>query len=517
MRAESKDGRTQATHILKSYLQSLRIPYTSTEEADLVVYSKSGSHVGVSFSNRPGAVQVNAADLLSPDLERICSAFHTVTEAAGYGRPTPVDRGAAPQGKISYHDDFELVYLRHQILRRTPTPADMTVVEELLPYIKRAATKAFFRFKTVLLPMGFSEADLINIGRVHTLSYLHNYADTKDSTSNIKLFTEFLNQRFAELAKVAAKKALNATCTTRLTERLPHDLHTAPDSYSHFAQSLEDEDAVSADEEYEEGEYDLVAADGSKAALAVKNDGFLGVELYINGHLLTRQEVEVLRTKMARGEYRLAPNAETEKPATQGQLYQRQVHAREELHERLSAMEPERRELVLSYAALSLAYSPDARDVARALCRELSCPNCMKRVLGGLVCKTCGVEAQPRYGVDFLAVRERLRAEGDSLADGMTASLSDSEARTDKKRKTAVAPAQPLTKLSREQIRVLDEKFKQECFAKLPEVLSCSVCKESKPKAEFGARIPRRHPDGTPRSACKNSRCKSCRRPKTKS
>jgi hypothetical protein len=514
MRAESKDGRTQASHILKSYLQALSIPYTAGNAEDLVVHGKNGSHVGVRFSNRTelagDGVQVSANDMLSPDLERIFSAFHTVTEAAGYGRPLPVDRGAAPEGKVTYQDDFELVYLRHQIFRRTPTPADMSVVEELLPYIKRAATKAFFKFKGIFTPMGFSESDLLNIGRVHTLSYLHNYADSEDSTSNIRLFTEFLNQRFAELAKLAGKKAMSATC---FGGPAPYRRNAQDDdTYSNFTGNLEDVEAPSADEEYEEGEYELVGKDGSRHTVEIRNDGFLGVDLYMNGRLLTRAEVDALRTKMGRGEYKLSPNTETEKAVPAGQLYQRQLQARAELHERLGQMEPERRELVLSYAALARSYSPDARDVARSLCREMACPKCAKRVQGGIICKACGVEAQPRYGVDFLAVRERLRAERDSLAEDMTASLSDSEQRTDKKRKVVAAPAQPVVVVAREVIEALDEKLKTECFEKLPAQLSCSVCKETKAKAEFGTRIPRRNADGTPKSACKHSRCRGCRR-----
>ena len=500
MRAESKDRRGQACHALKSYLSALSIPFLTNLKGDVTVRGASGTpDVAVDFGNyrttNDSTVTISADDLTSSRMETILSAFHTVTDKAGYGRPNPVNRGTAPSRRLNASEDFELVYLRHSILRRTPNPSDMKEVEKYLPVIRRAASKAIYRFRYAFNQMAFSVEDLESIGLVHTMTFLHNYAQ-QNPIENVRLLVEHLNQRFTELALMCSRKARS----------IPEGLGNTG---FHLENGITPCDDASADDEYAEGEYDLVNTDdGSVHSFEVKNDGFLGVEIRIDGRLLTSSEVEQLSSLIG-GQFVLVSAEEQDETVSAAGMYSRQLKARKELHDRLGAMDPEAREFALVNASLSRYVAADTNSAARSLCSELACPACSAKVSGSLLCDKCGVEAQPRYGVDYVAYRERLIAENNPLVAALTAPLSETQLRANR---TAAPTKADVVKLSKPEIKVMDKAMMESTFAALPATLVCCKCHGKKAKAEFGVRIPKRHSNGAPKFASRQSRCRPCRK-----
>lgn len=144
-----------------------------------------------------------------------------------------VERPAAEKRKIHSRNEFELCYMRHQYLRRVtynPTEADMA------PYMKIVAHQAkntFYTYKNLFNLVGFDAQDLVNIGRIHLVSFLGLYkmdkmpekyqefvaahvkkydktpdeeaVDNKDKAS----LTMFLKQRMEDVVRVCRQKARN--------------------------------------------------------------------------------------------------------------------------------------------------------------------------------------------------------------------------------------------------------------------------------------------------------------------
>lgn len=503
MTMETRDSRAQACHILKSYLRSAQIPYTNNGK---------GLVVGAN------AVELDDAAvkaLTSPDLTKVLSVFHAITDAAGYGKPNPVDRGEAPNSRADRHQAFELVYLRHSALRRSPNPSP-EALEELRPIAEKAAAKAMFRFNRLFLKSGYDVDDLTSIAMTHAITFLHAYGFLRIPSDNHRLFMDFVNQRFAELGTLCSEILANPD-NCEVDEIHNNDIGDfVRGSLGHDGR-LTDGD-TNIDLSYEEGEFTLTSKSGAQFLMEARDDGNLGLNIYLNGRLLTRTEVEELRNKLASGEFSFCSDLLPERQPSSGVMHGRQAKAREELCTKLSEMEPSRREIVLSYAALARFYNPDARDVARALCEELVCPKCSKKVFGGPRCATCDIEGTPRFGIDYVAVREQLRRERDSISDGMTAGLSDAQQRTERKKAQAKESAKDAGPTpTRELVDAMEAKMKEDLFAKLPAELTCCNCRLSKPKAEFGVRIPKRNSDGTPIRAAKMSRCKDCHNAPSKS
>ena len=519
MNSESRDCRTQASHVLKSYLDSLQIPYSASGHEVLIKARQSEATVRVVVVDSiegtlPGAVSVRARDLISPEIPRILNAIHTATVAAGYGRPNPLDRGVMPTRRLSYHDDYEDVYLRGKLLFRTPTPSaeGMQKILAHMPIIKKAATKAFFKFRYAFEAMGIGEDDLINIGRVHAVTFFHHYAYEAGTQDNIALLAEFCNQRFAELAKVTSKKAQSSQFTP-FSSLVRAEGDRDEGSSMNVSEDLGGSTGPS-DDEYADGNYTLQSADGRTRKLQIKSDGFCGVEMYVEGRRLGASERVVLQNRVSTGALTLAAVEEEEIVAAPGpSISVRKLRARKILDTRLKAMDPEQRETVLSYAALSRDYAPDARAMARKLCEELACPKCDKRVTSGTFCPKCFVEAESRYGVDYLSYRTKLRDARDPLVLSMTAAISDSELRSKKRQESPSSAALPtVPALPKEEMLELTKKLRTECFEALPATLTCTHCGSEHPKQMFGVRVPRRKSDGMPMKPSRIPWCKPCRK-----
>lgn len=527
---------TRGLHVLKSYLNTLSIPFQFHRNDELnlnIVTIETKNHqtvrVGIDIDQPLNPlfkdfILVSSKDLTSFELEKSLESLHKVTEAAGYGKPLPFDRGEKPGERINYNDNFEDVYLRHSLFRRVPD-ATAAQMEPYMSTLKHSARRALYKWQSSFKSMGFGEDDLVNIGRIYLMSFIHFYATSEDVNENQKLLVAFLKQRFGEAAKISFKKALNSTC---LPQHVASDVTSSEDGEISFIETFAESADASPDEEYEEDSFVLTFPDNTEKTLRVANDGWLGLNFYLDGILLSKAATTTL-TEDIRNE-RVKKRriiSEPVKEETEEELATRQKAAKEELYKKLSELEEEKRTILLGYAALSKDYSPDARRTARKLADELICPKCECKISSGNVCFTCKVEAIPLFGVDYIKFKEKLAREGHPMADAMNAPVPESEVRARAKRFSSSGTAfVDLVKqknvqakevqlvMSKEDKVSLSRKLADELFKSLPPQRMCPKCKKTLPKEEFGIRVTHDKATGLPYRAAVQSYCKPCRRPK---
>jgi hypothetical protein len=146
---------------------------------------------------------------------------------------TSVNRPAAPDKKIRTSEDFELAYMRHQYFRRVkynPTQAEM------YPYmyiVSNLSKNTFFTYFNLFKAVGMYQDDVLNIGRVHLVSFLGLYALEKNKKKKAEFaevferkwykepeqkdfdqknkanFTFFFKQRMEDLVRVCRQKVRN--------------------------------------------------------------------------------------------------------------------------------------------------------------------------------------------------------------------------------------------------------------------------------------------------------------------
>lgn len=527
--AEKKTTPTvKGVHILKSYLQALGIPYLQTSIDELSIECKDRQKLLVSVDTQLSQdvrLLVRSEDLMSFDLTKSLKSLHTVTEKAGYGSPVPFDRGVKSGERINYNDHFEDVYMRHSLFRRVP---DATA-EQMEPYmstLKSSARRALFKWQSSFKSMGFGEEDLINIGRIYLMSFLHFYATSEDVSENRKLLVAFLKQRFGEAAKITFKKALNSTC---LPQHVTSDVTDSEDGEVSFIDTFAESPDASPDEEYEEDTFILTFPHGIEKTLRVVNDGWLGLNFYLDGVLMSKNATSALTEDIRNNKInKRRVVVEAVKEETEEEISARQKSAKEELYKKLAELEFEKRTTVLGYAALSRDFSPDARRTARKLADELICPKCECKIASGDVCFTCKVQAIPLFGVDYIKFKEKLIDENHPMAEAMTAPVPESEVRA-RAKKTIPSDNRAFVDLvkdknlqitevklvmSKEEKVSLSRKMANDLLISLPDNLSCPKCKKVLPKSEFGIRVTHDKATGLPYRASRQSYCKKCRRPK---
>jgi hypothetical protein len=146
---------------------------------------------------------------------------------------TSVERPPAPEKKIKTSDNFELCFLRHQYFRRVNyNPTE----EEMKPYmgiVVNLTKNTFFTYVNLFKAVGMYHDDVVNIGRVHLVSFLGLYAldkmkdkrkewmtkfqidndkepEQKDFDQKNKAnFTMFFKQRMEDLVRVCRQKVRN--------------------------------------------------------------------------------------------------------------------------------------------------------------------------------------------------------------------------------------------------------------------------------------------------------------------
>jgi len=145
-----------------------------------------------------------------------------------------VNRPAPPEKKIKTSDNFELAYLRHQYFRRVkynPTEAEM---QPYMKIVERLTKNTFSVYFNLFRAVGMYQEDVLNIGRVHLVSFLGLYAlesqddkkkkeyvdrieryeyrtpDESDFEQKNKAnFTMFFKQRMEDLVRVCRQKVRN--------------------------------------------------------------------------------------------------------------------------------------------------------------------------------------------------------------------------------------------------------------------------------------------------------------------
>lgn len=175
-------------------MDECKIPYNVTKDS-LHITSSDGTSVLANF---------DPYRVMSTDMNVAMAEFHGVTNAAGYGEPQPVDRGATPTKKRIFKDSL-LARWRHSEMRTVPNlPAEL--VEKFEPIAVREANTFYGRNRFICSLMGYDIDIARNDARIWTNTFLGRYrlryedAEQED-TENRKLLTNYLRQRFVEQRK----------------------------------------------------------------------------------------------------------------------------------------------------------------------------------------------------------------------------------------------------------------------------------------------------------------------------
>jgi hypothetical protein len=148
-----------------------------------------------------------ASDMTSDERDVAFGAFHKLTDALGYGKPIPVDRGAEPDKKLCYKDEMELVALCHNLLRMSPNLAP----EKIAPYAQVIDNCTRFyanKFKRFFDLFGYKQSDLATYSYMWFLIWHHHYRKLfAPVVENKKLLTRYIQQRFINFGGTVQSKA----------------------------------------------------------------------------------------------------------------------------------------------------------------------------------------------------------------------------------------------------------------------------------------------------------------------
>jgi hypothetical protein len=201
----------QITNWLKAV--SVAVKPSTTPGSDLVVTNKAGQEVeikvGVSADDARPAVEhlfVLAKELTHRNKGIALKAFHSVTEAIGFGSPKPIDRGAILDKKAHFDDSFELVAMRHAEFRKVPNPSteDYAAYEKV---ISKAVNRFLYINTKICRRHGLDFGDLKTYAQIWTANFLGLYkvADPQNNDNERKLYAH-LCQRFGNFVEVLLKK-----------------------------------------------------------------------------------------------------------------------------------------------------------------------------------------------------------------------------------------------------------------------------------------------------------------------
>jgi hypothetical protein len=177
---------------------------------------------------------------------------------------TVVERPKAAAKKINSKNEFELCYIRHQYLRKVFfNPSGKTMA----PYygiVTNLAKRTFRTYRGLFQTTGFEIDDLVNVGKIHLVSYLGLFSIEVDAEKHDKFvdvfyrtngefptgedllnkdkadFTCFLKQRMEDVVRVCRQKARNIKGL--LTDEYvvvygptaPPELHILADDYDKY-------------------------------------------------------------------------------------------------------------------------------------------------------------------------------------------------------------------------------------------------------------------------------------------
>jgi hypothetical protein len=189
--------------VLDSYLTASKIPHEvlpGEDGVDFRIQEKSSKRmvtVSIQVEKQPVSADlvVLVEDVMSLTLPRY-TAFHSLTEPLGWGKPIPVDRGPAPEGKVY---DTHLLVIRHREWRNAPDLPEQVLAEKydrIIRFLARIVLRDPNR-RAIVMHAGEDFDSLCLIGRIIAMNFHHKYRDLRNTEQfNRTAFGAHLKQRF---------------------------------------------------------------------------------------------------------------------------------------------------------------------------------------------------------------------------------------------------------------------------------------------------------------------------------
>jgi hypothetical protein len=205
---------------LKLWLRTVGIPFRD-ESGTLVAKRANGTEVRVEVLLKAdksvpalstlsdGTPQVSATKMTGRSLKEALTGFSDLQKLLGYKPKLPVDRGPAPDRKLSNGEDFELTSFLHTQFRRAPNPEPHRF-KAFETIIKRSVWK-FHRNNQSMCKYNMLELeDLTTFAQVWLTTFLgiNNITPEQDEDDETqKMFYTHLGQRFHEFRENIARQA----------------------------------------------------------------------------------------------------------------------------------------------------------------------------------------------------------------------------------------------------------------------------------------------------------------------
>jgi hypothetical protein len=215
-----------AVNVLRSWLTAIGVTHkpSKVRGCDICVDRRDGGVLEVQVvmgeeeKNLEGAVRVRAHEITGKASQKKLDAFWRVTDAAGYERKRPVDRGQEPelneQGnpkKLHYRDDFDLVAFRHTETRWSPDPDDSKWVQ-YKPTMEKVSW-GFLKMNSKLCErVKFDIDDVMQYARMWLINYCARYeVPNPVHFDNERKCYRYLQQRFNNDLRSLLLKKLRST------------------------------------------------------------------------------------------------------------------------------------------------------------------------------------------------------------------------------------------------------------------------------------------------------------------
>lgn len=383
-----------AVNILRTWLGAVGVPVRLSDVpgCDLTVGNADGTErqVQVRIGNAPQLAQdvlvVEASAFTGKKLARALEAFWSVTDACGYERQQPVDRGAEPElnevtgnpKKLHYKDAAFDVIIRHTEFRRSVNPPS-----DRWKQYKSTMEKvcwSFLRLNHDLCQRhGLNIDDLMQYARCYVVNFCTRYEIPNPvHFDNERKCYRYLQQRFASDLRPILLKMERSTLPDAETVALalygsPNaDLECSPDA---------DEEEVDYDYIARNCELDTSSVAARKASAAEK----LAELLQAMPH---DQMVDVLKvTSENHGDFTTRKEAARQLRAHQAACDSCEVTpvAETEIEEELNQTMPEAREKAMAFYSDRVPQAdllPTVRKVVEAAQRGLSTKDELSEALG---------------------------------------------------------------------------------------------------------------------------------------
>lgn len=131
-----------------------------------------------------------------------------------------VHRPAASEFKINTKDDFELCFLRHQYFRRAKFNPSQEEMQPYMGIVENHTNSTFYTYYNLFKAVGMYQEDILNIGRVHLVSFLGLYTLERMDEKK-KVFSEnFLRYNYKEATQVDFDQKNKANFTMFFKQRM---------------------------------------------------------------------------------------------------------------------------------------------------------------------------------------------------------------------------------------------------------------------------------------------------------